>query len=36
ALDEVDDEVRAIAPKAIENSEDIDLEDLDESDSDDK
>ena len=40
ALDEVDDEVRAIAPKAIENpelfAEDIDLEDLDESDGDDK
>jgi DNA recombination protein RmuC len=36
ALDEVDDEVRAIAPKAIENSDDIDMEDLDESDSDDK
>lgn len=36
ALDEVDDEVRAIAPKEIENSEDIDMEDLDESDSDDK
>ncbi|MBU3715418.1 MAG: DNA recombination protein RmuC [Candidatus Nanopelagicaceae bacterium] len=36
ALDEVDDEVRAIAPKVIENSEDIDMEDLDESDSDDK
>jgi DNA recombination protein RmuC len=36
ALDEVDDEVRAIAPKAIENTEDIDMEDLDESDSDDK
>jgi DNA recombination protein RmuC len=36
ALDEVDDEVRAIAPKAIENSDDIDMEDLDESDSDDR
>ena len=40
ALDEVDDEVRAIAPKTIENpelfAEDIDLEDLDESDGDDK
>ena len=40
ALDEVDDEVRAIAPKAIESpelfAEDIDMEDLDESDSDDK
>lgn len=40
ALDEVDDEVRAIAPKAIENpelfAEDIDMEDLDESDGDDK
>jgi DNA recombination protein RmuC len=36
ALDEVDDEVRAIAPKAIESTEDIDMEDLDESDSDDK
>lgn len=36
ALDEVDDEVRAIAPKVIENSDDIDMEDLDESDSDDK
>ena len=40
ALDEVDDEVRAIAPKAIENpelfAEDIDMEDLDEGDSDDK
>ena len=36
ALDEVDDEVRAIAPKAIENSDDIDMEDLDESDNDDK
>lgn len=36
ALDEVDDEVRAIAPKAIENSDDIDMEDLDESDGDDK
>ena len=40
ALDEVDDEVRAIAPKAIENpelfAEDIDMEDLDEGDGDDK
>jgi DNA recombination protein RmuC len=40
SLDEVDDEVRAIAPKAIENpelfAEDIDMEDLDESDGDDK
>ena len=40
ALDEVDDEVRAIAPKAIESpelfAEDIDMEDLDEGDSDDK
>ena len=40
ALDEVDDEVRAIAPKAIGNpelfAEDIDMEDLDEGDGDDK
>ena len=40
ALDEVDDEVRAIAPKAIESpelfAEDIDMEDLDEGDGDDK
>ena len=46
ALEDVDDEVRAIAPKAIENQglfagedlsgEDIDLEELDEEDSDDK
>ena len=40
ALDEVDDEVRAIAPKALENpelfAEDIDMEDLDEGDGDDK
>lgn len=36
AIDEVDDEVRAIAPKVIENFEDIDMEDLDESDSDDR
>ena len=40
ALDEVDDEVRAIAPKAIENpelfAEDIDMEDLDEGEDNDK
>ena len=40
ALDEVDDEVRAIAPKAIETpelfAEDIDMDDLDEVDNDDK